>query len=138
MINDCSPLVAEELFLNEAKLRLQHCNNFFSGKWDDGHKWAYDIALGTAWIHRQHYEDEKVEEEIDYNRTAKKKPEKYSLWRKKNKKTSTFNQLLAEHKKIAKSRKNWNNTHLPHSHYYFFIHNTILRILRIYELYYSI
>ena len=106
VLNDCSPLVAEDLFLQEAKLRLQHCNKFFSGKWDDGHKWAYDIALGTAWIHRQHYEDEKVEEEIDYNRTAKKKPEKYSLWRKKNKKTSTFNQLLAEHKKIAKSRKN--------------------------------
>lgn len=103
---DVSPVVAEELFLKQAKLRLQHCNRFFSGKWDEGHKRAYDIALGTAWIHRQHYEDEKAERDIDYNRTTKKKPEKYSLWRKKSKKTPTFNQLLAEHKKIAKSRKN--------------------------------
>ena len=61
--------------LKQAKLRLQHCNRF-SGKWDEGHKRAYDIALGTAWIHRQHYEDEKAEREIDYNRTTKKKPEK--------------------------------------------------------------
>lgn len=105
VLNNSSPIIAEELFLKEAKLRLQHCNKYFSGNWDYGHKWAYDIAVGTAWIHRQHYEDEKVNSEINYSRTFEQKPQKYSLWR-KTKKTSSFEKLIEEHQRIAKSRKN--------------------------------
>lgn len=99
-----SPVVIEELFLKQAKLRKQHSKKYFSGKWDYGHKRAYDIAIGSAWIQRQYYEDEKVENEINYIRDENQKKEVYSLWRKKAKK-DTFSKLLAEHNKIKKTRK---------------------------------
>ena len=100
-----TPSYAEELFLKQAKLRKSHCDKYFGGKWDYGHKRAYDIAIGSAWIQRQYIEDERVENEINYERTPTKKKEKYSVWRKKPKKTESFHQLLQKHKNL-KTKKN--------------------------------
>ena len=102
------PTDAEELFLKQAQLRKAHCEKYFDGKWDKAHKRAYDIAIGTAWIQRQYAEDERVEDEINYERTQDKKKEKYSVWRKKPNNRESFAELLEKHQnlKSKKSKKN--------------------------------
>ena len=99
-------LLAERLFLQAAKGRKQHCLRYNGGTWDAGHKARYDICVGSAWIQRECYENDKLEDEITYERQGKQPKRVWNVWRNTNKtqKKDEFASLLNKHAEI-KSRR---------------------------------
>lgn len=99
-------LKSEALYLRAAELRLQHRDKYYGGDWDEGHKSRYECIVGAAWIQRQAYEDDKIINNISYDRNAPKPRKTYSVWKKNPLKTkNTFASLMKKHKKITQTRR---------------------------------
>lgn len=99
-------LKSEALYLRAAELRLKHCKKYYGGDWDEGHKSRYECIIGAAWIQRQAYEDDKVINNISYDRNVSKSKNPYSVWKKNPLKTkNTFASLMKKHKKIQEKRR---------------------------------
>ena len=100
-------LRAETFFLKAAAGRKEFCEKFCGGRWDAGHKARYDSMMGAAWIQRQALEDDKIVDEICYERDAPQQCGTYNVWKKKSwrNKKENFNALLTQHAKIQKKRR---------------------------------
>lgn len=100
-------LLAESLFLQAAEGRKQHSLRYNGGKWDPGHKARYQICIGSAWIQRECYENDKIEDEITYERQGKQPKRVWNVWRNTNKsrKKDEFASLLNKHTEIKSRRR---------------------------------
>lgn len=101
-------LKAERHFLESAKLRLAFRDTYCNGVWDEGHETRYHICIGSAWIQRQAYEDDKIIDSISYERD-KPTSRPWSVWETKHaKKDMSFDFLMKKHAEIKKRRKSKN------------------------------
>ena len=105
-VQDGDFLKAEKFFLKAAKQRLAFRDRFCNGVWNEGHAARYHICIGSAWIQRQAYEDDKIIDAISYKR-GEHQTRKWSVWEKKHNKIGkeSFDSLIQEQKKIQKRRR---------------------------------
>ena len=98
-------LKAERYFLEAAAARLYFRDTYCNGVWDDGHEARYHICVGSAWIQRQAYEDEKIIDAISYER-GKNSVRRWSVWEKKHNSIAkdSFESLIKKHALLRKLR----------------------------------
>jgi hypothetical protein len=105
-VRDGDFLKAERFFLKAASQRLAFRDKFCNGVWDEGHEARYQTCVGTAWIQRQAYEDDKIIDAISYMR-GEQQTRKWSVWEKKHRNVGieSFESLIQKHTKIKKRRR---------------------------------
>jgi hypothetical protein len=98
-------LKAERYFLEAATARLYFRDTYCNGVWDEGHEARYHICVGTAWIQRQAYEDDKIIDAMSYERGGST-TRRWSVWEKKHKSIGkeSFDSLIKKHAQLRKRR----------------------------------